>query len=199
MERQLPRLLQICWPLVDISWCWLAILRTWTGRNHESTGGVVFHFCNEHWQVISAQDFGVVEDVSTSQKRMVMMDGWGGALVTLSSGLGLGLSAYVYMAYVWIAWPPLVEDATIQASADYIRKMFSNMNFQIAVCHVPLCFTLAIYHSTRSSKNPLALWASIFLMYKTVWVEEKTTWHFYAFLTKCLSSTKHHCLQHRLL
>ena len=101
------------------------------------------------------------------------MDGWGGVFVTLSSGIGLGLR-YVYIAYVWIAWPSLVEDATIQASADYIRKMFSNMNGRLQLVMLP-----CVSHGNipvEILQNPLALWASIFLMYKTVWVG-KTTKH----------------------
>ena len=122
------------------------------------------------WQKVdSAQDFEIVEDVSTSYKRMVVMDGWGGALVTLSSGVGLGLR-YVYIAYVWIAWPPLVEDATIQASADTYGRCFQH-EWQIAACHVPLCFTWQ-YTVRDPSKSP-GIVGLHFSDVDTVWVEKK--------------------------
>ena len=73
MERQLPRLLQICWPLVDISWCWLAILRTWTGRNHESTGGVFSHFCNEYCKSLMGELFRFAVCMSDSCKRWIQL------------------------------------------------------------------------------------------------------------------------------
>ena len=162
----------------DVEW-WKTL------KNHETTEGLFSHFARNGTSSLMGEFFfksavcisvilakGIHLKILRLRMSllhiMVVMDGWVGTCVTLSNGWG------IYLGYVWIVWPLLVEDATIQAFVWHAEDVVSTC---MADCSLScsLVFLMALYGS-RPPKMPRCCGLH-FSDADTVWVKNTKKKH----------------------